>query len=162
MLRHVHERGDVAHGTNVDLRAGEERDGAVEVDGEATLDAAEDHALNTLAFAELVLELVPRGFAAGAVARQHRFAVSVLDAVHVDLDFVADLDAVVVLTARKLAQRHAAFALEPYVDDGLVVLDGGDGALDHAAFKAVVGDAAELVVEHFREIVASRIGSRCH
>ncbi len=73
-------------------RAGQERHGAVEVDGEAALDAAEDHALDARGLRELALELVPGGFAARAVARQHRFAVDVLDAVDIDLDFVADVE----------------------------------------------------------------------
>jgi hypothetical protein len=51
-LRHVHQRGDVAHGADVDLAAGQEGHGAVEIDGEAALHAAEDHAFNALAFAE--------------------------------------------------------------------------------------------------------------
>ena len=54
--------------------AGKEGDGAAEVDGEAALDPAEDHALDAVAGLEFLLELVPRGFAARAVARQHRFA----------------------------------------------------------------------------------------
>ncbi len=68
--------------------AGEEGHGAVEVDGEAALHAAEDAAFDALAFAEFAFELVPRGFAAGAVAAEHRFAVGILDAVDEDFDFV--------------------------------------------------------------------------
>jgi hypothetical protein len=48
---------------------GQERHGAVEIDGEAALDAAEDDALDAACFPELGFELVPRGFAAGAVTR---------------------------------------------------------------------------------------------
>ena len=95
-LRHFHQRGDVAHGANVDLAAGQEGHGAVEIDGEAALDAAEDAALDALAFAELAFQLVPGGFAAGAVAAEHGFAVGVLDAVDIDLDFGADRQAVLV------------------------------------------------------------------
>src|SRR3982751_308170 len=58
--------------------AGKEGDSAAQIDGEAALDAAEDHALDAVAGLELGLELVPRGFAARAVARQHRFALGVL------------------------------------------------------------------------------------
>ena len=67
-LRHVHQRADVADRADVDLAAGQEGHGAAEVDGEAALDAAEDHALDALAGFEFLLELVPGGFAAGAVA----------------------------------------------------------------------------------------------
>ena len=44
-LRRAHQRADVAHRTDVDLRARQERDGAAEIDGEAALDAAEDDAV---------------------------------------------------------------------------------------------------------------------
>ena len=80
-LRQVHQRLDVADRADVDLAAGKEGDGAAEVDGEAALDPAEDHALDAVAGFEFLFELVPRGFAAGAVARQHRFAGGILDPV---------------------------------------------------------------------------------
>ena len=67
-LRQVHQRADVADRADVDLAAGQEGDGAAEIDGEAALDAAEDHALDAVAGVVLGLELVPGGFAAGAVA----------------------------------------------------------------------------------------------
>ena len=151
-LRDVHQRGDVAHRADIDLRAGQEGHGAVEVDGEAALDAAEDHALDARGLGEFGFQLVPGGFAAGAVAAEHRFAVHVLDAVDIDLDFVADLQVGLLAGRGEFAQRHAAFGLQADVDDGQVVLDRGDGALDDAAFEAV--GAAERLVEQRREIVA--------
>ena len=110
-LRQVHQRTDVADRTDVDLRAGQEGDGAAEVDGEAALHAAEDHALDAVAGGELALELVPRGFAAGAVARQHRLAGRILDPVDIDLDLVADRDLGLLAGHREFAQRNAAFRL---------------------------------------------------
>jgi hypothetical protein len=53
----------------------------------------------------------------------------------------------------ELAQRNAAFRFEADVDDGHVVLDGGDGAGDDAAFKAFIL-AAEGFVEERCEIIA--------
>src|SRR3546814_7869090 len=41
-LRQVHQRADVAHRADIDLRTGQERHGAAEVDGEAALDPAKD------------------------------------------------------------------------------------------------------------------------
>ena len=58
-LRNVHQRLHVAHRADIDLAAGQEGDGAIEIDGEAALDAAEDHAVDALAFAEFGFELVP-------------------------------------------------------------------------------------------------------
>ncbi len=47
-LRRAHQRADIAHRADIHLAAGQERDGAVEVDGEAALHAAEDHAGDAL------------------------------------------------------------------------------------------------------------------
>ena len=105
-LRDVHQRADVAHRADVDLRSRQEGDGAAEIDGEAALDPAEDHALDPVAGLELLLELVPRGFAAGAVARQHRFAGTILDPVDIDLDLVADLQFGLLARRGELAQRR--------------------------------------------------------
>ena len=84
-----------------------------------------------------LFELDPALFAAGLLARQHRLAERVLDAVDIDLDLVADLD-------RRLAgrrwpnslQRDAAFGLEADVDDREILLDRDDGALDDGAFRS--------------------------
>ena len=151
-LRDVHQRRDVTYRTDVDLRTRQEGHGAVQVDGEAALHAAEDHALDARGLGEFGFQLVPCGFAACAVTRQHRFAMHVLDAVDIDFDFVTDLQlGLLTRRRRELAQWHAAFALQADVDDGQVVLDASDGAEHHAALEAV--GAAEHVIEHRREIV---------
>src|SRR5690606_4562256 len=161
-LRHLHQRGDVADRADIDLAARQEGHRTVEIDGEAALDAAENAALDALAFAELVLELVPRGLAAGTVAAQHRLALGVLDAIDEHFDLVADVERLLVFVAAgEFAQRDAAFALQADVDHGHAVLDPGHGALDDAAFEAAFG-AAELFIEEFREIVARGIGGGCH
>ena len=71
-LRRAHQRGDVAHRPDVDLAAGQERDGAAEIDGEAALDAAEDHAGDALVRLEALFELGPGLLAARLLARQLR------------------------------------------------------------------------------------------
>ncbi len=157
-LRNIHQRLHIAHRADIDLAAGQEGDGAVEIDSEAALDPSEDHPVDALAFAEFGFELVPAGFAAGAVAAEHGLAFGILDAVDIDFDFVADGKPVRLAGHGEFAQRDAAFALEADVDHGLVVFDGGDGALDHAAFKAAIGGAAQGFVEHRGEIVARGIG----
>src|SRR5690606_22515145 len=161
-LRHVHQRSHVTDGADVDLAAGKERHGTVEVDGEAALHAAEDAALDALAFAEFVFELVPRSLAAGAVAAQHRLAFRIFDPVDENLDLVSDVQCIaVVFAATELAHGHAALALQADVDHGHSVLDRGDGPLDDAAFEAAFG-AAQLFVEEFREFIARGIGGSCH
>ena len=154
-LRDVHQRSDVAHGADVDLRAGEEGHRARKVDGEAALDAAEDDALDAGRLGELGFQLVPGGFAAGAVAAEHCFAIGVLDAIDIDFDFVADLQIGLLARRGEFAQRHAAFRLEADVDDREVVLDAGDSADHDAAFEAV--SLTEGLLEKRREIVAARI-----
>jgi len=76
----------------------------------------------------------------------------VFDAIDIDFDFVANLDVGLLARHREFAQRHAAFGLQTYVDDGQVVFDGGNGALDDAAFKAAVL-ATEGIIEKRGKIV---------
>src|SRR5947209_3914622 len=84
---------------------------AAEINGEAALDAAKDHSVDTVASFEFLFKLVPSRFAAGPVARQHRFAMRILDPVNIDLDLIADLEFGFLTGRCKLAQWHATFAL---------------------------------------------------
>ena len=127
-LRHVHQRRHVADRPDVDLAARQERDGAVEIDREAALDLVEDDARDLLVGLERLFELAPALLAARLVARQHRLAERILDALEIDLDGVADLDLVLAARAGEFAQRDAAFGLQADVDDGDVLLDADDGA----------------------------------
>ena len=91
-LRRAQERRDVAHRADIDLAARQERDGAVEIDGEAALDPAEDRAGDALVRLEILLELGPGFLAPRLLARDLRLAVLVLHALEIDLDDVAGLD----------------------------------------------------------------------
>ena len=71
-LRLVHQRADIAHRAHIDLAAGKERDSAVEIDGEAALDAAEDHAGDARLLVEGAFELDPAFFAPRLVAARGR------------------------------------------------------------------------------------------
>src|SRR5690606_39775547 len=62
----AHQRADVADRTDVDLRAGQEGRGAAQVDGEAALDAADDGAVDWLAFGEHGVQTGP-GFRAASL-----------------------------------------------------------------------------------------------
>ena len=88
----VHQRGDVADRPDVDLRARQEGHRAVEIDGEAALDLVEDDAGDLLVVLEGLLELAPAFLAPRLVARQHRLAERILDALQIDFDLVADLE----------------------------------------------------------------------
>src|SRR6202012_1285938 len=67
----VHQRADIARPAHVQPAAGQEGHGAVEIDGEAALDAAEDHALDAALIVEGLFQFDPAFFAAGLVAAQH-------------------------------------------------------------------------------------------
>src|ERR1700688_4157836 len=162
-LRIVHQRCDVADRTDVDLRARQEGNRAVEIDGEAALDLVEDDAVHLLVIVERLFQLAPAFLAARLVARQHGFAERIFDAVEKHLDLVADLEVAFAAGPCEFAQRHAAFGLQADVDDGHVLLDRNNDALDDGAFLQVA--AGEGLVEHGGKIVAGRIigsSSRSH
>src|SRR6185437_6190878 len=156
-LRVVHQRGNVADRTNVDLAARQERHGAVEIDREAALDLVEDDALDLLVALERLLELAPALLATRLVARQHRFAERVLDPLEIHLDGVADFEVALPARAGELADRNATLGLEADVDDGHVLLDGDDGALDHGPFVHVA--VVEGLLEHRGKILTRRLSS---
>src|SRR5262249_19335651 len=110
-LRVVHQGSNVADRTDVDLRARQEGDSTVEVDGEAALDLVEDDAVDLLVVLERLLQLAPALFAARLVTRQHGFAERILDTVEEDLDGVANLQIAFTAGARKFAQCNAALGL---------------------------------------------------
>ena len=154
---------DVADRADIDLRARQEGHCAVEIDGEAALDLVEDDAVDLLVVLEGLLELAPAFLAARLVARQHGFAERILDAVEKHLDLVADLEFAFAAGSCEFPQRHAAFGLQADVDDGHVLFDRNDDALDDGAFLQIA--AGEGLVEHRGEIVAGRIigsSSRSH
>src|SRR6195952_2410148 len=162
-LRIVHQRCDVADRSDIDLRTRQGGHRAVEVDGEAALDLVEDDAVNLLVVVEGLLELAPAFLAARLVARQHGFAERILDAVEKHLDLVAYLEFAFLAGSGEFTQRHAAFGLEADVDDGHVLLDRNNDALDDGAFLQIA--AGKALVEHRGKIVAGRIigsSSRSH
>ena len=154
-LRHVHQGADVADRADVDLASRKEGHGAVEIDGEPALDAVEDHALDALAGLVFLFEPGPALFAARLLARQHRFAGRVLDPLEINVDFVADGEIGRAARDAELFEGDAAFGLQPDIDDGDVLLDCDDGALDHAAF--LERGSGEQLLEKGREFVAARM-----
>src|ERR1700709_822466 len=97
------------------------------------------------------------------VARQHGLAERILDAVEKHLDLVTDLEFAFAAGHCEFAQRHAAFGLQADVDDGHVLFDRNNDALDDGAFLQVA--TGKGLVEHRSEIVTGRIigsSSRSH
>jgi hypothetical protein len=153
-LHLVHQRADIADRADVDLAARQEGRRAVEIDRVAALDRIEDGAVDLLVGFEGALELDPALFAAGLVAADDRFAHGVLDAVEIDLDLIADSQRDLAAMAHEFLEGHAAFGLEADVDDGHVLLDGDDAALDDRTFLHI--DLGEGLLQHRREILARR------
>ena len=89
-------------------------------------------------FSNMLLEAGPALLAARLVARQHRFTERVLDALQVDLDLSPTLRSAGLPATANSLSAHAAFHLEADVDDGQVLLDADDLALDDAAFEQVL------------------------
>src|SRR5215470_17034984 len=134
-LGRAQERRDVAHGANVHLAPGQECHGAIEIDGETTLDAPEDGASDALVLLEMLLELGPGLFATRLLARELRVAVLVLHPLEVNLDGIPRLDLRRLARRREFLDRHATFGFEAHIDQHHVVLDRNNASLDDGAFE---------------------------
>ena len=106
--------------------------------------------LNLLVILERRFQLAPAFLAPRLVAREHRFAERVLDALEIDFDLVADFQIGLTAGGCEFAQGHAAFRLQPDVDDGEVLFDADDGALDDRTFLQVSGPKG--FIEHLGEV----------
>src|SRR3974390_1126672 len=160
LLRHIHQGRDVADRADVYLAARQEGHRAVKIDGEAALDLVEDDTLDLLAVLERGLELAPTFLAPRLVARQHRFAERILDALQINFDLVANLQITLPSRTREFAQRHASFSLGADIDDSHVLFDADNLALhDRSFLRAAV---SEGFFEHLGEIFARGCGSSGH
>ena len=157
-LRVVHQRGNVADRTDVDLRTRQEGNGAIQIDGETTLDLVEDDAFDAFAGFELDFEADPALFAASLLARQNSFAQRVFDALDIDFDFIADLQRAVLGLGAEFLQSDAAFDLQTDVDDRDVLFDGRDNALGDIAFGKILRGKGFL--QQRGEIVAGGVSLR--
>jgi hypothetical protein len=163
-LRRAHERGHVAHRADVHLRAGQEGDGAAQVDREAALDAAEDHAGDARVGRVGLLEQAPGLLALGLLAAQHRLAVAVFHALDEHVDEVADLEFGRLAGGGEFLQLDPALGLEPDIDDREIAFDrnhaaGGDPAIESAGrtqrFLEQIGKVlagSGVAVSHFSEM----------
>ena len=152
----VHQRADIAHRAHIDLAAGQEGHRAIQVDGEAALDAAEDHAGDTGLVVEGLFQLDPAFLAAGLVARQHGFAQRVLDALEIDFNRVAHLDVGGNARHGEFLQGNPALGLEADIHHGEIILDCDDGPLDDRALLGALG--FKTLLQHGREIFAGGDG----
>jgi hypothetical protein len=135
-LRNVHQRGTSRTGRMSTCEPGRNATAPFRSTVKPPLTRPKITPSTRLAFAEFGFQLVPGGFAASAVAAEHRLRpIGIFDAVDENFDFVADLEFGLLAGSGEFAQRHAAFALEADVDDGEIIFDGGHGAFDDTAFE---------------------------
>ena len=139
------QRVEVAHGTHVDLRSGQERAHA-DVDGEPALDALDDAADDDLALGVGLLDLVPNLHLLGFFAREDDVAFTILGALEQHVDDVAGLHGDLAVLVEELADGDDAFGLVADVDDDFRRGDLEHRALDDLAFRDVA-EAAIVDVE---------------
>ena len=107
---------------------------------------------------ESLFELDPALLAARLVARDDGFAERVFDAFEIDFDFIADPGAAIAAMAGEFLERHAALGLQTDIDDGDILFDGDDTALDDRTFESLV--LAIAFGEQSGKIVTRRVETR--
>ena len=154
-LRHVHERRHILDGPDVDLAAGQEGHGSVEIDGEAALDAIENDAFDLFARVELLLKLRPAILAASFFAAKNGLSSRILDPLDINLDLVANMEGRRLHRGTEFFERDAAFRFEAHINNGEIFFDGDDLALDDCAFAW--RRSAHRLVEKSSKVVGGRI-----
>jgi len=117
---------DVRHAAERDLRAGEERVDAHQVDDDAPLDLLDEGALHGLIALVREADLLPHPHEVRFLLREDDRAFVVLEMLEEDLDLIAGLEVREVL---ELLERDGALGLEADVEDDEVVADLQDLAL---------------------------------
>ena len=126
-------------------------DGAAEVDGKATLDAAEDGTFDAGVVCVSFFQTVPGFFAAGHLARDDGFATGVFCGTQVNFDLVANVDVGLFTGFREFLELDAAFHLVADVDNGLSRFDRDDLAFDDSTligrvhFEAFIKEGLEFL-----------------
>ena len=123
---------EVADGANLDLRAGQEGLDA-DVDGETTLDAGDDHALDGGLGVGGLFELVPHLVTQRLLVADEVAALRLLALDH-HFDGVADLELGGAVVVEHLLQRNESLGLEADIDHHVLVGDLDDGAGDDDLF----------------------------
>ena len=130
------QRVEVAHGTHVDLRAGEERADA-DVHRQAALDPLDHPADDHLLLGVRLFHVVPDLHLLGFFAREDDVAFTVFGALEEDVDDVAGLDGNLPGFVDELVDRDDPFGLVPDVDDDFRGRHFEDGSLDDLTFRDV-------------------------
>src|SRR5208282_106969 len=150
---------EVADGTQVDLGAGQKGACALDIDGEAALDALDDDALDGLLFVVSALNFVPRTETLGLQVREVDVALFGFTFLAHDVDLVTGLEPGLALVIENFGDGHHAFGFRAVIDD-----DMGRSQLNDAAFYYMIltngffGLSLEAL-EGSGEVIARRRGS---
>jgi hypothetical protein len=129
----------IAHRTHIDQRTGQERADVFDVDGEATLYLAGDHAGDGFFLVERLFQVVPHHRTLGLLAGEFGLAEAVFQGVEGNLHLITHLYFQLALFVLELLDRDDAFALEASVDHDDVVADFHNDARDDGA-RLQLGD----------------------
>ena len=125
---------EIADGAQVNLRAGQERVRAENVDGQAALDAVDHDGLDRLLLVVGLFDFFPGVDALRLLVREVDVALFGLALVAHHVDFVAGLELGLALVIENFGQRQHAFRLGADIDDHVRRGQLQHRALDHAIF----------------------------
>src|SRR5690554_3101150 len=117
----------ITNRTHVDQGTRKEGTDGVDIDGEATLDLAVDHALDDLFFLEGCFQHFPGFGALGLLAGQAGLAETVFDGFQRHTDFVTDGNGQFAIVVAELRGGDLSFGLQAGMDGDPVTLDVDDG-----------------------------------
>src|SRR5919107_5329539 len=151
---------DVRHATQRDLRAGEERVDAHEVDDDTALDLLDERAFDRLIVLVGETDALPHAHEVRLLLRQDDRALLILEVLEQDLDLITDLEVREVL---ELLEGDAALRLEADVEhdevvadledvgfDDLALVDRGHRAVVHLHHRFELVGRVALIVDEFR------------
>ena len=151
----IHEGFEVAYRADIDLRAGQERGDAFEVNLEAAFDAFSDPTGDRLMILVGAAQLLPGLHLHGSGAREDGIAVLVFEALDEHVDFIAGLDGQVAAAVNKLLARHDAFGFVADVNHHVFVGDADDRATNDLAFLLGSRLLALVVFKQGAEVTAA-------
>src|ERR1700739_3923693 len=124
----------VANRAQIDLRAGQERAGTRDIDGQPAFDTVDHHRLDRLLLVIGGLDVVPRTQPLRLLMRKVDVAFLGFTLIAHHVDFVARLEAGFALVVENFSERQHAFRLGADVDHDMLVGQLQHGAFDDAVF----------------------------
>jgi hypothetical protein len=125
------EGSDIARGSDVDLGAGKEGDGAFYIDGIAAFDATEYESFDFVSGFEFFLEVAPSEFSASFFAREDGHTVFILESFDIDIVGIAFVDeGFIVSVLSEFADIDPSFGFESDIDKDLVSAYAYDVSFD--------------------------------